>query len=492
MQQLSGLDEMFLSLDTNHTIGHIAGIGVLQKAEGSKAHTLQFVRERIAERLPTLPPLRWKLQNVPLHLDSRYWVEDESFRLDDHLHALMLPAPGTFEELNDKVSQIMAQTLDRKKPMWEFYLINGLEGDRFAYVLKVSHGLADGSVIWTIFDHLSDAPKLNPEVSPPSQTGRPGRVAMLARGVAGAASRPVKVARLQAGLARWAGGRVREDKVAAVPATLAQLIPGDLARPFAALANRIEKDTGRAPVAPYLPNLKAPDSPFNGKVTNRLSVLPFDIPLATLRKVGKLAGGTINDAVVAVVAGACRRYMADHGAIPDRPLVAAVPISWRTGEEKDRWANQIWMLFVPVPTHLTDPLERLKYAKEQMTVAKRNWQNLPGHLLREASTLVPAELTMGQGARVMTALPHRLVPPMWNLSISNVKGPSEPPTYDGAPMERYVAFAFLSPGVGLIFGGQSFGSDLTLCATVCVDILPDWRKLEGYLQESLDELVALA
>ncbi len=313
MQQLSGIDEMFLSLDSSRTIGHIAGIGILKKTEGSQAHTIEFVRNRIAERLDTLPPLRWKLQSVPMRIDGRYWVEDEHLDLDNHLHSITLASPGSYEQLDDVLSEIMARNLDRDKPMWEFYLVDGLEGDHFAYVLKVSHGLADGSAVWTMLDHLSDDPQMHPEHSPAAHATRANRVVMFARGVAGAAARPVKVARLQVGLTNWAAGRVKEDKVAAVPATIAQLMPGELSKPFAALANKLEKDEGRADVASLMPTLSPPDSPFNGNVTNRMGMVAADMELATLRKVGKLAGGTINDAVVAVVAGACRRYMSRAG-----------------------------------------------------------------------------------------------------------------------------------------------------------------------------------
>ncbi len=491
MQQISGIDEMFLSLDTDRTVGHVAGIGILKKVEGSRAHTVEFVRDRIAERLDTLPPLRWRLQSVPLRVDARYWVEDEHLDLRNHVRALTLPAPGSSEQLEDQLSAIMARGLDRDRPMWQLYVVDGLEGDRFAYVLKVTHGLADGSTVWTMFDYLADQPLMHPQREPAARATRASPVGMFVRGVAGAAARPVKLARLQAGLAGWAAGRVREDKVAAVPATLAQLLPGELGRPLAALANRLGGDHGRGAVAPLMPTLVVPDSPFNGKVTNRLGMVAADLELATLRKVGKLVGGTINDAVVAVVAGACRRYMTEHGGIPDRPLVAAVPISWRTGEEEHRWANQIWMIFVPIPTHLDDPLERLGYAKEQTTIAKRNWQDMPAHLLREASMLLPADVFLGPGVQVMTRLPGRLTPKAFNLSVSNVKGPSERPRYDGAVMERFVVFGFLPPGVGALFGGQSLGTSIALSATCCKDILPDYRKLEGYLYEALDELVAL-
>ncbi len=333
MQRLSGLDEVFLSLDTSRTIGHIAGIGILSKAEGSRAHTVEFVRERIAQRLDTLAPLRWTLHSFPMRLDGRHWVPGDELDLREHVHLVRLPAPGSYEQLEDQRGQIMARNLDRSRPMWEFHLIDGMEQDRFAYVVKVSHGLADASVVWMMLDHLADEPTITSHVSSPESVNRPGTVRMVARHVAGAAVRPVRLARLQVELANWAAGRVQQDKAAAVAATVAQLVPGELARPFAALANRLEKDSGRADVASLVPTLRVPDSPLNGTVTNRMGMVFADLELATLRTVGQLAGGTINDALVAVIAGACRRYMASHGGIPQRPLIAAVPVSGRTGQE---------------------------------------------------------------------------------------------------------------------------------------------------------------
>ncbi len=144
-----------------------------------------------------------------------------------------------------------------------------------------------------------------------------------------------------------------------------------------------------------------------------------------------------------------------------------------------------------MPTHLEDPLQRLRYATEQMSIAKRNWQNMPGHLLREASSLLPADRTLGPAVQVLTRLPDRLTPRMMNINISNVKGPAQQPSYDATPMERYIVFGCLSPGVGVIFGGQSLGDHIAVCATCCIDILPDYRELQGYLYEALDELVAL-
>ena len=345
-------------------------------------------------------------------------------------------------------------------------------------------------MVWTIFDHLSDDPQLHPQVSPATRATTAGTVGMFARGLVGAATRPVRAARLQVGLTNWAAGRVKEDKVAAIPATIAQLMPGELAKPFAALANRLEKDTARADVAPIMPTVYVPDSPFNGKVTNRMGMVAADLELATLRTVGKLAGGTINDAVVAIVAGACRRYMAEHAGIPDRPLIAAVPISWRTGEEEHRWANQVWMIFVPIPTHLDDPLARLTYAKEQLSIAKRNWQDMPAHLMREASMLMPAELTLGPAVKVMTRLPNK-PPPSFNLSISNVKGPSQRPYYGGTQMERFVVFGFLPQVSGRSSAVKSFGDHIAVSATCCIDILPEYRMFDRYMHEALDELVAL-
>ncbi len=488
MQQLTGLDEMFLSLDTGRTTGHVAGIAIFDK-RAQPRDELAFVRERVGQRLSRLPVLRWRLKSVPLEMDGRYWV-DGPVDLQEQVVGIRLPKPGTEKQFHASLDRVMAQLLERDRPMWRIYVIEGLENGGYAYVIKMTHGLADGSVLWMLFDQLSDAPTEElPEV-PLSPEPRGGHAEMLGRGLLGLAKKPAKGLRLQAETAAWAVGKVRKEGLRFLPDSVVRMLPGELSKPVAAIANKGRAE-GEPKAGSLLPSLAPPKSPFNGTVTSNVSISHYDFAIADLRKVGKLVGGTINDAVLAITAGALRAYMADHGGIVERPLITSTPISWRTGKEKERFANQVFMLFQPLGTHLADPMQRLTFAKETATAAKANWDGVPSHLTRRASEWMPV-VALGPSMKVMSYLPGQYSPKMFNVSVSNVKGPQVKPRYGDNELGKYLIFGFLPPGVGLLLGGQSLGDRIIFTATACTDIVTHYRDLPRYLETSLNELLALA
>ncbi len=489
MQKLSGIDEMFLGLDTAYTVGHIAGIGLFTepKGRGRRPDRVEFVRSRIAERLPSLPPLRWKLEGTPLGMDSRTWVEVEHVDLDVHIRGVRMPDGSSTEDFVARIDAIMEIPLERDRPMWEMYVIEGIAGGRYAYLFKITHGVADGATLWTVFDHLSDAPAQRVEATAPDPEEGASPPVRVGRGLAGAAKRPMALARLSGRLLQWAAGELREEKLAAVPATLARLAPGRLGRPLAAVANRLNGD---APdVAPLFPTVMAPPSPFNGNLTGRLSLVNLEVPIAELRRAGQVVGGTINDGLLAAVTGALRDYMIDHGGAGHEALITSVPISWRTGAEKERWANQIWMLFVPLPVHLADARTRQAEVLRQTGIAKANWARMPAHLLREGSGLLPGEL-MRPAMQAMVKIPDRLTPRLFNLSVSNVKGPARKPTYDGVEMDNYLVYGFLAPGVGLLIGCMSYADICNVTLTGCPDVVTDLAGLSELIRVNLDVILA--
>lgn len=487
MQQLTGLDEMFLALDNTRTTGHAAGIAFFT-ASGAKRDEVAFLRERVAERLPLLPLLRWVLKDVPFAIDQRYWVSIPDIDLRYHVTGVQVPAPGGRAEVQAVLDGIMRELLPRDRPMWRLYVLEGLADDQYAYVMKITHGVADGSVIWACYERLCDDPPeeiVSADDTPPEP---PGRLGMLGKGAVGLARKPMAIARLQADLARWAAKRAGQEPAPAL-SIAARLLPGELSKPLTALANKVRPDDAPE-VASLVPTLRPPASPFNGRSTSNVTSAQEPLPLAELRKVGKHVGGTINDAVLAVVAGALRRFMEQHGGVPDKPLIVTAPISWRTGQEAERWANQIWMLFMPIPTHLADPMERLRFANAAANQAKRDWDGVPGHLLRRASALVPGAV-LGPGAKLMHRVPSSVNLLMYNIAVSNVKGPSVSPSFGGRMIEDYEVYGFLANGIGLLVGGQSLGDKIILTLTACRDIVPDYAELPALFRASLDELLAL-
>ncbi|HRW19743.1 MAG TPA: wax ester/triacylglycerol synthase family O-acyltransferase [Dermatophilaceae bacterium] len=465
MQHLTGLDEMFLGMDTMTTHGNVAGICVFDGGKNDQAgrggvkdgDRVAWLRQRVAERLPRLQALRWRL--TPIGPDH-YWTE-VPVDLDYHVRGITLEAPGTERQLLDRISAIMSVHLDRSKPMWRLYVIEGLEGGKYAYFFKVNHGLADGSAMWMILDQLADSPV---EKIEPTPIHVDGPVEMMTGAAQRMATMPTKMASVMGAASKWLMTEVGEKNVQAVPSILSAL-----------MAQR--------------PSLMPPKTPFNGTTTPNLGLALVDLPLADLRRAGKAAGGTINDAILAVTAGALRAYMKTHGGVPAEPIVSTSQVSWRTGEESERWANQIWMMFLHLPTHIADPVERLHAAHESATKAKKAWEALPGYLIRDMSALMPG-LMISPMMQMMAMMPAEMMPAMYNVSVSNVRGPSVRPHYDGNELERYFIHGFLSPTTGLLIGGQSLGDRMVLSMTACKDLVRDYQQLPKLMEDALEELLA--
>lgn len=493
MQRVTGLDEMYLSLDTGRTVGHVAGITFFDApadppARGSR---LEFLKKRVAQRLPSLPLLRWRLRMVPMWVDQRRWCETEDVDLDYHVHGIVLPAPGGDEQLHATLDRLMAEPLRRDRPMWRIYLIEGFADGRYAYVVKLSHGLADGSALWSVIDLLSDEPSEPLTEHPHRPEPRFGRAELLARGAFGFSTIPLRGLAMQAETVWWAVKLVARDGMPVIPATVARMVPGELSRPLEKLANRLVGDSEAPAVTSSVPTLRPPASPFNGDVTADLGMAWVDLSIEDLRRAGKLVDGTINDAVLAITAGALRAYLAGHGGIPDRPLIGSAPISWRTGAERERWANHIFMLFLPLPTDVSTPLGRLRAARVAANSAKATWDHLPMHLLRKASALMPT-WQIGPGARLMSRMPARMVPALYNIAISNVRGPRVKPVFDGREVSRYAVYGFVPPGIGLLMGGQSLGDRFVYCVTAARSVVPDFEVLPGLIRQELDQLLSSA
>ncbi len=487
MQHITGLDEMFLSFDTMTTNGNLGGISVFEggkddsNGKGDVGDRTEWLRKRVADRLDTLPPLRWRLTPVGMEW---FWVE-VPVDLKYHVTSLTLDGDGSDREMLDRISAIMSVHFDRTKPMWRLFVIEGLEGGRYAYFLKIAHGLADGSTMWTIIDHLSDAPVTNPQRKHVEPEG-PAEIAMGA--AINMVKKPATMVNLIAGAMKWMAERINEEQGGALTGLMGRMMPGELATPILAVANAT-KLPEVPEIASQRPMLMPPKSPFNGTTTRNVGLALCDLSVADLRRAGKAAGGTLNDALIAVMSGALREYMRTHGGIPPQPLLGNAPVSWRTGDEAERWANQIWMIYLELPTHIDDPLERLHYAHRSASNAKNNWDRLPGHLLRDMMSLMPGGM-ISMAYQMIAPMPADMMPALYNVSISNVRGPAERPEFDGVPIGRYFVHGFLAPSTGLLVGGQSLGDRMVLGITACRDLVKDYEQLPGLIEKSLEELLA--
>ncbi|MBI5106727.1 MAG: wax ester/triacylglycerol synthase family O-acyltransferase, partial [Solirubrobacterales bacterium] len=385
MQQLTGLDATFLHLETAAQFGHVSGLSIFARPEDPAYDPYAAWRGRLCERLDHLPPLRRRLREVPLGLDHPYWIDDPDFDVDFHVRHTAVPPPGRDDQLAATVSRLVARPLDRRRPLWLSYVIEGLSDDRFAVLTIVHHATVDGaSGVELLTLMLDDAPQA-PGDPAPSQPWHgepvPGDAAMLARGLLGLARKPARGVLLGARTARELGRATRNPALVAA----ANQVRGSLRGPVGTLLN-LGRDRGQERDAPNpLPSIRPPRTPFNDKITPHRRLAIGSAPLDAVKAIKNAYGVTVNDVVMAVCAGGLRTWLELHDALPDDPLVALVPVSVRTGQETERWTNRVSMLSTVLPTDEPDPVARLHEVHRAMDTSKGLFQALPAERLTDAA-----------------------------------------------------------------------------------------------------------
>ena len=462
MEQLSGLDAAFLAMESATVYGHIGSVTLLDRVENGEPLTLQRLTALIASRLHLMTPFRRRLVEVPLGLDQPYWIEDPDFDIEYHVRELALPAPGDKRQLEEQAARLHARPLDRTRPLWEAYLIHGLEEGRKALYLKVHHaaidGVSGGDLYATLLDTTADVPSTADLVAQDWEgEALPQPLSLMARSGLSLARQPLRAARIAYGLASSLTG------LATSPA-----------RPRLPL---IDDLLGRDDVVLPGPGLRAPSTPFNKPVSAHRRWSYFTVDLDRVKKVKNEVGGTVNDVVMALVAGGLRSYLLHHDALPHEPLVAAVPVSLRTDGPKGT-GNKVSAMLASVPTNVADPRERLAQCSTAMAAAKEQHGALPASLLSDVTAFAMPALA-GQAARLAARvrLLERVNP--FNLFVSNVPGPNLPLYLAGARVRGYYPLSALTDGQGLnvtvcsLDGGMHFGliadrelvPDLALLAT---------------------------
>ena len=472
MQQLTGLDAAFLAMETSSVYGHVGSVCVLDPSTSPEPLTLERLQTVIAERLHLVPPFRRRLAEVPFGFDQPYWIEDPDFDIEFHVRELALPAPGDDKQLAEQAARLHARPLDRRRPLWELYLISGLSGGRTAVYTKVHHAAIDGvsgnDILAAVLDLTPEGRDLG-EVPPWECDEVPGAVPLLARSALNLAGHPVRAAKLTAQLARSLPG------LAVSPA-----------RPRLPVVDRFLPRRGASAVLSQT-GLRAPRTPFNRPVGPHRRWAFCTVPLVDVKAVKNAGGATVNDVVMALCAGALRRWLSDHAALPDGPLVAAVPVSVRTEAQKGKGGNRVSTMTAPLPTHLVEPADRLVHCHEAMRAAKEQHGALPADLLSDVTQFAMPALA-GQAARMAARL--RLVEWLspFNLIISNVPGPNLPLYYAGARLLSYYPLSAIADGQGLNITVMSYEDGMHFGLIADRELVPDLDRLAGYLVDELEEL----
>ena len=470
MRQLTALDAQFLNVESPTTVGHVGSLILLDPSTApGGVWNLETVRAVLEPRLHLAAPLRQRLVEVPLGLGRPYWVDDPHFDIEFHLRELALPAPGTREQLGEQVARIHARQLDRSRPLWETYVITGIEGGRCAYYSKVHHAAIDGvsgaEILETIMDITVEPREVALEDAPFVPRQMPSRLDLVRRGVQQLATNPVELLRTVPGSLRY---------VDQLPG--AANFPGT--RLISSTAGLVGRLAGDASAQVGSRELRPPRTPLNGTITAHRRFAFGSLPLTDVKAVKNHFGMTVNDVVMALTAAALRRWLLDHDALPADPLVAAVPVSIRTQDQKGSHGNQVSVMIAEMATHLADPEERLEFMRRSMLEAKRAFNAVPASLLQDLSALIPTALS-GLAARAL-------------FKLATVPGPQLPLYIAGAKVEGiYPVSAVTDMTGGLNITLFSYNGSLDFGLIACREMVPDVWNLISYLQEAMAEMVAL-
>lgn len=475
MRRLSGLDAAFLALETPRSTGHVGGLSILDPTTAPVPLDLARLTEVLEQRLHLVPVLRQRLLEVPLGLDQPLWVDDRDFDIEYHVRELALPRPGSDAQLAEQVARIHARPLDRTRPLWEAYLITGLSRKRVAVYTKVHHAAIDGvsgAELLTVLLDLSPEGRDLPPAPAFAAEAPPNRLGVGARAVARLALRPLEATRLVS------------EALRAAPALVPTVGPA-LGR-LLGLGRRGE-DGELLAGAPVI----APATPLNQQISAHRKYAFTSLSLDDVKLVKNAFGVSVNDVVMALCAGALRRWLLERNALPSGPLVAMVPVSVRDPAARGSMGNKVSAMLAALPTHLADPVERLARGHVATQVAKSQQAFIPQGLVDDISDFAPPALT-ARAARVVFAstILNRL--PAFNVVISNVPGPNVPVYLAGAQLLAHHPVSIVTDGQGLNITLIGYLGRLHFGLVAAREVVPDVDVLARWLGEELDLLVRAA
>jgi WS/DGAT/MGAT family acyltransferase len=459
MQRLTGFDAAFFHVETGGAHMHVGQTCVFDPSTAPEGHSFGRVRQLIEDRLHLVPPFRRRLAEVPLRLHHPVWLEDPDFDLDYHVRPAALPAPGGVAELAEFTAEVMSRPLHRHRPPWEMYVIEGLEGGMVAGVTKAHHAAIDGLSGAEITASLLD-------LSPDSVTTTPDRP-----------WEPDRVSPLEL-------GRAALGELARQPRTVGRLASRTVGSALALRRRNRSEEGAVPPPAPF----SAPRTSLQTAVSAHRRIAFAEASLERVKTVKNTFGGTVNDVILAVCAGALRSLLAERGEHPERSLVAAVPVSVRSEDQRGTMGNQVSAMLVSLASSVEDPVGRLRAISAGSAQAKAQDKVFGAQELAEWTEVLPPGI-VSRTARVASRLKvlERL-PPLFNVIVSNFPGPAFPLYFSGSRMVAAYPLGPVTDGGPLNITVQSYMGTLFFGVVACREAVPEVWDVAQYLDDALNEL----
>jgi len=469
MKPLSGLDGAFLSLETPATPMHVGSLHLFQVPPRYRGNFRNAVKKMISTHLHLAPVFRRRLAQMPLQFANPVWVH-EGVDLDFHIRRVDLPPPRSWRQVQDCVGELHGELLDRSRPLWMLYVFEGLESGDNAYYIKIHHSLLDGqagAALAAALFELSPTPgrvERHPRARDAERT--PGALTLAAAAFRHDAAQYVKLVRHLPDVVRALAGMV--------------LGGGKPAPPRASTK-------GSAGGALWRNIAFGPRTPFNAAITGERGVAAASIPLDEVKAVAHAQEATVNDVVLALCSGALRRYLARHGGIPRKPLIATMPISLRDPGNRE-FTTQATLSLVSLATHIADPLRRLRAIRSAASATKS--------VAQRARSVIPVDFPTIGGPWIVGALAAmygktrlaNAIPPIANVVISNVAGPPVPLYTAGLRMTGYWPFSIVEHGVGLNITLMSYAGMLGIGFTAARSLVPEPQELVDDMLAAQQEL----
>ncbi|MEO7392910.1 MAG: wax ester/triacylglycerol synthase family O-acyltransferase [Ramlibacter sp.] len=465
MHHLSGLDATFLYIETPEMPMHVGSMHLFDLPEGYMGDFYDNVREHIASRMHLAPLFQRKLALMPFELANPVWVDDEDVDLDYHLRRVSLARPGTMLQLEQMIGRLHSSLIDRSRPLWEFYVIEGFHTGQVAFYTKIHHAAMDGAAGVLLAQAVFDLTPTPRAVKPPRQRARANRY--------------------QLGMAELVGAALSNTVRQYIK--LARVLP-DMGRAARSLFKRETDEDGNRRFVARKQFRFGPRTPINVAITNQRSFAAAYLSMAEVKEITRATETTVNDVVLALCSAALRRYLADEDCRPDKSLIAAVPVSLREAGNTEL-NNQVSMMFVGLASDVKEPLKRLAAIRSNAIGAKE--------LTSQIKTAIPTDFPSFGAPWLMTGLASlygrsrlaNVMPPLANVAISNVPGSPVPLYLAGARVATYVPVSIPGHGVALNITVQSYNGVLGFGLTACRRAVPDAQSLAAYLTAALAELL---